>query len=63
MATIKRSALGRGLDSLISMDDIPATGTSAISEIPLSQISANPDQPRTNFDQDALKELASSIRE
>lgn len=60
---MKRSALGRGLDSLISMDDMPATGTSAINEIPLNQISANPDQPRTNFDPDALKELASSIKE
>lgn len=62
MAT-HRNALGRGLGSLISMDDTPARGTSAISNIPLKQISRNPDQPRTTFDEEALAELASSIRE
>ena len=59
----KRSALGRGLDSLISMDDVPARGSSAINDIPLDQISPNPDQPRSTFDEDALEELAVSIRE
>lgn len=59
----KRNALGRGLDSLISMDDVPAIGSSAINDIPLDQISPNPDQPRTTFDQEALDELAMSIRE
>lgn len=60
---IKRNALGRGLDSLISMDDVPARGSSAINDIALSQISPNPDQPRTTFDETALEELASSIKE
>lgn len=60
---IKRSALGRGLDSLISMDDVPASGSSAINDIPLASISPNPEQPRTNFDDDALEELAASIRQ
>lgn len=60
---IKRNALGRGLDSLISMDDVPAQGSSAINNIELSQISPNPDQPRTTFDEDALDELATSIKE
>ncbi|MCM1349332.1 MAG: ParB/RepB/Spo0J family partition protein [Firmicutes bacterium] len=59
----KRNALGRGLDSLISMDDVPARGSSAINEIPLSQISPNPDQPRTDFDEEALDELSASIKE
>ena len=59
----KRSALGRGLDSLISMDDTPARDTTAINEVPLSAISPNPDQPRTLFDEDALDELAQSVRE
>lgn len=59
----KRSALGRGLDSLISMDDAPARGTSAINDINLNQIVPNPEQPRTTFDNDALEELATSIRE
>ena len=60
---IKRNALGRGLDSLIPMDDVPARGSSAISNIPLDRITPNPDQPRTTFDEEALEELASSIRE
>ncbi len=59
----KRNALGRGLGSLISMDDTPARGSSAINEISLDQISPNPDQPRSSFDEEALAELASSIRE
>ena len=59
----KRQALGRGLDALISMDDAPARGTSAISDVELARISPNPDQPRTLFDEESLEELASSIRE
>ncbi len=60
---MKRSALGKGLDSLISMDDIQTGGSSAINEIPINQITPNPDQPRHNFDEAALEELATSIRE
>ena len=63
MSSLKRSALGRGLDSLISMDDIQTGGSSAINEIELSQILPNPEQPRTWFDEESLEELASSIRE
>lgn len=59
----KRNALGRGLDSLISMDDIQTSGSSAINEIEISFISPNPDQPRTSFDETSLEELATSIRE
>ena len=61
--SIKRNALGRGLDSLISMGEVQTSGSSAINEIPISQISPNPEQPRTNFDGDSLEELAMSIRE
>ena len=63
MAPQKRSALGRGLDALITMDDISTSGTSSINEIELSQITPNPDQPRREFDREALEELAASIRE
>lgn len=63
MAAPKRNALGRGLDSLISMDDVPARGSTAINEISLELITANPDQPRTNFDETSLQELAASIKE
>ena len=60
---LKRNALGRGLDSLIPMDDVPARGTSAINDIPLENISPNPDQPRKLFDDEALEELAASVRQ
>lgn len=63
MATPKRPALGRGLDSLISMDDTPARGTSAINEIPIDHIHPNPDQPRRDFDNDSLADLARSVAE
>lgn len=61
--TAKRNALGRGLDSIISMDEREASGSSAINEIPLANISPNPEQPRTDFDDEALEELAASIRQ
>jgi len=60
---MKRNALGRGLDSLISMGDIRTEGSSAISEIEVARIMPNPDQPRRTFDETTLEELASSIRE
>lgn len=60
---MKRNALGRGLDSIFSNDEIQTGGSSAINEIPISQISPNPDQPRHSFDENALEELATSIRE
>ena len=59
----QRNALGRGLDSLISMDDVPARGSSAINEIEISRIKPNPDQPRRTFDEESLDDLAASIRE
>jgi ParB family chromosome partitioning protein len=60
---LKRNALGRGLDSLISMTDIQTGGSSAINEIEIDLISPNPDQPRRTFDEETLDELAASIRE
>ena len=63
MATFKRNALGRGLDALITMDEVKTEGSSSINEIELSRIYPNPDQPRREFDPDGLAELASSIRE
>lgn len=59
----KFTALGRGLDALISTnDEVQTSGSSSISEIPLQQIEANPNQPRREFDKTALNELADSIR-
>ena len=62
MAT-KRNALGRGRDSLISMGDVQTGGSSAISEIEVTRIVPNPDQPRRTFDEETLAELAASIAE
>lgn len=59
----KRNALGRGLDSLISVGEVQTGGSSAINEIEVALIVPNPSQPRTNFDAEALEELAASIRE
>ncbi|MBQ6203207.1 MAG: ParB/RepB/Spo0J family partition protein [Prevotella sp.] len=59
----KYNALGRGLDALISTEEVKPQGSSTINEIPLSQIEANPNQPRREFDPEALQELANSIRE
>ena len=59
----KYNALGRGLDALISTEEVKPQGSSTINEIPLSQIEANPNQPRREFDAEALQELANSIRE
>ena len=62
MAALKRPVLGRGLDALIAMDDLKTSGSSSINEIELSKIQPNPEQPRSVFEQEALGELAASIR-
>ncbi len=59
---MKRPALGRGLDALITMEEPKTSGSSSISEIELSKIQPNPDQPRALFEAETLDELAASIR-
>jgi len=59
----RKNALGRGLGALIEDADSPRFTVSAINEIDLDQIELNPFQPRKNFDEEALQELASSIKE
>ena len=51
------------MDALIDTSHVDTNGGSSISEIELSAIIANPDQPRRTFDEEALEELADSIRE
>ena len=58
---VKRNVLGRGLSALIN--DAEKVQSAGINEVELSQIEANPFQPRSNFDQKALEELAASISE
>jgi ParB family transcriptional regulator, chromosome partitioning protein len=60
----KRTALGRGLGALIDdagiVNQTPATSTD---EVEIKMIEANPWQPRTTFDEEALNDLAQSIKE
>ena len=60
---MKKTGLGRGLDALIDTSHVDTNGGSSISEIAIDAIVANPDQPRRNFDEEALQELSDSIRE
>lgn len=59
----KGAALGRGLDSLITTGEITTGGSSSINEVNIDAIRPNPNQPRRDFDEEALQELADSIRE
>jgi ParB family chromosome partitioning protein len=69
----KKRALGKGLSALLKNPDTDITSAESIenstkivgsiSELPLDQIEVNPFQPRTDFDEDALQELAVSIKE
>ena len=64
----KNTGLGRGLGSILPDVDInvamgKANLTTSIANIELSDIEANPFQPRKEFDQEALEELAQSIRQ
>ncbi len=55
---------GRGLDALIDTNtNVQTEGSSNLSEIDIAQIEPNPNQPRREFDSEALQELANSIRE
>ena len=59
----KQFTLGRGLDALISTEAVRTSGSSSIGEIEIEKIFANPNQPRRDFNEDALQELADSIKE
>lgn len=60
----KFPALGRGLDALISTnDELHTGGSSSINEVPVEKIKANPNQPRREFLETSLEELAESIRQ
>ncbi len=48
---------------MISTEEVHTDGSSTISEVPLDEITVNPNQPRREFDQEALQELADSIAE
>jgi ParB family chromosome partitioning protein len=63
----KKGGLGRGLSALLETADTDITSKEvrpigSVSQIPVNQLEANPFQPRTEFDQTALEELATSIK-
>ncbi len=58
----KKNALGRGLDALITFNDGETQGSSSINEVKLDQIVPNPGQPRRVINEEALQELAASIK-
>ena len=59
----QKFTLGRGLDALISTEALRTSGSSSIGEINIEKIHANPNQPRRDFNEEALQELADSIKE
>lgn len=73
MSTKKTAALGKGLEALLGNINVAKneplaevktnTVTAEIAYIPLSEITPNPDQPRKDFNEQALEELAQSIKE
>jgi ParB family chromosome partitioning protein len=71
MAIQKRTGLGRGLSAILESPETDITSkdisgnyvAGAIAELPFSKIETNPFQPRVDFDQEALAELAQSILE
>ena len=62
---MKQKGLGRGLDAIFGTDKVEAqvAPMSEMAEIPIGEIVPNPTQPRTSFDEEALGELADSIRQ
>lgn len=61
----KRQAMGRGLSALLPSDESQQKGSieGKIIDVPLDQIEVNPNQPRTQFNPEKLRELADSISE
>jgi ParB family chromosome partitioning protein len=60
---MKNKGLGRGLNAIFESEGAKfGDGAGKMEEIALSLITPNPKQPRTDFDEDALEELADSIR-
>jgi ParB family chromosome partitioning protein len=58
----KRQPIGRGLEALLTSDGLNTSGSSSLNEIDLDKIEPNPNQPRSVFEEGALEELATSIR-
>lgn len=57
-----KRGLGRGLSALMADVNAPAQDTQNRTTLPIEQITANPDQPRRQFEPEALAELAESLK-
>jgi ParB family chromosome partitioning protein len=60
-ALSKKRGLGRGLDALLEKEEAPAA-PAPIQTLPIDQLKPNRFQPRTHFDDEAIDELAASIK-
>jgi len=60
---MKKSALGKGLASLIPEDNIEAEDSKSVLTVSINSIKPNEDQPRKYFDPEKIMELAESIKE
>ena len=62
---MKQKGLGRGLDAIFGTDNVAvkAVPMTQMAEIAIDKIIPNPTQPRTQFDEEALAELADSIKQ
>lgn len=61
--TTSSRGLGKGLGALLSSDGIPEDASDSVVELKINDVSPNTDQPRKVFDDEALNELAASIKE
>ena len=59
----QNKGLGKGLGALLSTDGIPESTRDSVVELKINDISPNADQPRKDFEEEALKELSESIKE
>jgi ParB family transcriptional regulator, chromosome partitioning protein len=61
---VSKNALGKGIEALLQSNETDSSEKSvSLVSVPIDKIHANPNQPRQKFEQNALKELADSIRE
>ena len=61
--TTKSKGLGKGIGALLSTEGIPENTGDSVVELKINDVSPNTDQPRKDFDEDRLNELAASIKE
>jgi len=60
--TVSKRGLGRGLSALIPSASQESQAGQEVTELPVDMITPNPDQPRTDIDEDRVEELADSIK-